>query len=143
LLTLSCHAVTGAIKPTIDRPDRREEKWLDANDPNQRGHLVAHGGSTKNGDLFRLLYPPLPVLPCFQSPNPARHVHQLMCHGVAGCHGGRRPCLLHEQLLPALERRHAPFELPELIPHGSEALNELCDILQAALSVSLLRADRL
>jgi hypothetical protein len=56
LLTLSCHAVSGAIKPTIDRPDRREEKWLDANDPNQRELLAI---KPVDEGVFSL--PPLPI----------------------------------------------------------------------------------
>ena len=80
--------------------------------------------------MLPLLQPPLITLPCFERPDPARHLHQLVRHGVAGCNSGRRPGLLHQQLLAVLQRRYAAFELPELIPHGCEALNELCDILE-------------
>ena len=53
-----------------------------------------------------------------------------MRYGIAGCQGSRRPGLLDQHLLAVLQRRYAPFELPELVPHGCEALNELCDILE-------------
>jgi hypothetical protein len=70
-----------------------------------------------------LLQPPLTTLPCFERPDPARHLHQFVRHGVAGCNSGRRPGPLHQQLLAVLQYRYTAFELPELIPHGSEALN--------------------
>jgi hypothetical protein len=75
-----------------------------------------------------LLYPPL--IACFKRANPPRHLHQFVCHGVAGRHSGSRARLLHQQFLAVLQCRYTPFELLKLSLCGRQALHKFCDVLE-------------